>query len=183
MSTDKDEKDCFVLIRGKRYGPYSFATLEKAAEKGDIDPQSGVWCSGWPQWRVAREVAGLFGEQPESVVPHEPKESSAHRDEPDDNAGRQAGLSEAESAADRSIGPNYRQELAAKLGQAPPLALWPPPPKFVPPPPKFVPPRNVRAKVRIVVLFSLAALVVVIGATWVAASLGVIVVEFLPQRP
>jgi GYF domain 2 len=65
MSAPQDAKNWFVLLKGKRYGPYTFAALAHAAEKGVVDPEAGVWCLGWAEWRIARNVPGLFAEEPE----------------------------------------------------------------------------------------------------------------------
>jgi GYF domain 2 len=65
MSAPQDAKNWFVLLKGKRYGPYTFSALAHAAEKGVVDPEAGVWCLGWAEWRIARNVPGLFAEEPE----------------------------------------------------------------------------------------------------------------------
>jgi hypothetical protein len=65
MSATQDAKNWFVLLNGKRYGPYTFAALAHAAEKGVVDPEAGVWCLGWAEWRIARNVPGLFKPKPE----------------------------------------------------------------------------------------------------------------------
>ncbi len=68
MSAPQDAKNWFVLLKGKRYGPYTFAALAHAAEKGVVDPEAGVWCLGWAEWRIARNVPGLFAEEPEPAA-------------------------------------------------------------------------------------------------------------------
>ena len=65
MSETQDAKNWFVLLKGKRYGPYTFAALVQAAEKGVVDQEAGVWCLGWDEWRIARNVPGLFEQEPE----------------------------------------------------------------------------------------------------------------------
>jgi hypothetical protein len=65
MSATQDDKNWFVLLRGKRYGPYTFAALAEAAERGVVDGEAGVWCLGWDEWRMARNVPGLFKPGPE----------------------------------------------------------------------------------------------------------------------
>ena len=65
MSATQDDKNWFVLLRGKRYGPYTFAALAHAADRGVVDPEAGVWCLGWDEWRIARNVPGLFKPEPE----------------------------------------------------------------------------------------------------------------------
>ena len=52
-----------MLLKGKRYGPYTFASLVLAAESGVVDPGAGVWCVGWEEWRIARDVPGLFNHE------------------------------------------------------------------------------------------------------------------------
>jgi GYF domain 2 len=65
MSATQDAKNWFVLLKGKRYGPYTFAALVQAAEKGVVDQEAGVWCLGWDEWRIARKVPGLFEQESE----------------------------------------------------------------------------------------------------------------------
>src|SRR5262249_13542372 len=67
----QDDKNWFVLLRGKRYGPYTFAALAEAAERGVVDREAGVWCLGWDEWRMARSVPGLF--KPEAEPEPEPE--------------------------------------------------------------------------------------------------------------
>jgi GYF domain 2 len=89
MSATQDDKTWFVLLKGKRYGPYTFASLLRAVERGVVDPGAGVWCLGWAEWRIAREVPGLFeqeqmpaaGDQGEDV---DSPEEEGYRDEQDD---------------------------------------------------------------------------------------------------
>jgi hypothetical protein len=59
MAATWDAKDWFVLLRGKQYGPYTYAGLVRAAASGIVDPKAGVWCVGWDEWRIARDVPGL----------------------------------------------------------------------------------------------------------------------------
>src|ERR1700692_2654207 len=68
-----DAKDWFVLLRGKQYGPYTYAGLVRAAASGIVDPKAGVWCVGWDEWRIARDVPGLF-EQERELVPDDLEE-------------------------------------------------------------------------------------------------------------
>src|ERR1700693_5008273 len=72
MSAIQDDKNWFVLLRGKRYGPYTFAALAHAADRGVVDPEAGVWCLGWDEWRIARNVPGLFKPEPEPEPEPEP---------------------------------------------------------------------------------------------------------------
>ena len=71
MSASQDAKNWFVLLRGKRYGPYTFAALVHAAERGVVDKEAGVWCLGWTEWRIARNVPGLFAPEPEPETEEE----------------------------------------------------------------------------------------------------------------
>ena len=72
MSAIQDDKNWFVLLRGKRYGPYTFAALAHAADRGVVDPEAGVWCLGWDEWRIARNVPGLFKPEPEPEPQQKP---------------------------------------------------------------------------------------------------------------
>jgi GYF domain 2 len=87
MSAAQDAKNWFVLLKGKRYGPYTFAALAQAAEKGVVDPEAGVWCLGWDEWRIARNVPGLFKPEPEPAEPEEdadePEAEADAREEPE----------------------------------------------------------------------------------------------------
>jgi hypothetical protein len=73
MSATQDDKNWFVLLRGKRYGPYTFAALAQAADRGVVDREAGVWCLGWDEWRIARNVPGLFKPEPEPEPESEPE--------------------------------------------------------------------------------------------------------------
>jgi hypothetical protein len=82
MSATQDAKNWFVLLKGKRYGPYTFAALAHAAEKGVVDRDAGVWCLGWAEWRMARNVPWLFEPERES----EPDEVEEDTDEAEEDA-------------------------------------------------------------------------------------------------
>jgi GYF domain 2 len=60
MSATQDAKIWFVSFKGKRYGPYTFSALVHDAARGLVDRDAGVWCLGWAEWRIARNVPGLF---------------------------------------------------------------------------------------------------------------------------
>jgi GYF domain 2 len=77
MSATQDAKNWFVLLKGKRYGPYTFAAIVQAAEKGVVDHDAGVWCLGWDEWRIARDVPGLFKDEPASEVTKEDVDAPA----------------------------------------------------------------------------------------------------------
>jgi hypothetical protein len=66
MSATQDAKIWFVSFKGKRYGPYTFSALVHEAERGLVDREAGVWCLGWTEWRIARNVPGLFEPAPET---------------------------------------------------------------------------------------------------------------------
>jgi GYF domain 2 len=84
MSAIQDDKNWFVLLRGKRYGPYTFAALAHAADRGVVDPEAGVWCLGWDEWRIARNVPGLFKPEPEPEPEPEPDDLDAFEEDADD---------------------------------------------------------------------------------------------------
>ncbi len=98
MTAIQDDKNWFVLLRGKRYGPYTFAALAHAADRGVVDPDAGVWCLGWDEWRIARNVPGLFKPEPEPEPEPEPDDldeeadaSEEDADERDDSGAEQEG--------------------------------------------------------------------------------------------
>jgi hypothetical protein len=107
MSATQDDKNWFVLLRGKRYGPYTFAALAHAADRGVVDPEAGVWCLGWDQWRIARNVPGLFKPEPEPEP--EPDDVDEDVDALEEDAGdreesraaQEALVDEADQADDR----------------------------------------------------------------------------------
>jgi hypothetical protein len=74
MPEDQEAQHWFVLLNGKRYGPYSFPALLKGVEKGVIRRSAGVWRPGWEQWRTAGDVSGLFALEPPPVEEFEQKE-------------------------------------------------------------------------------------------------------------
>jgi hypothetical protein len=116
MSATQDDKNWFVLLRGKRYGPYTFAALAHAADRGVVDPEAGVWCLGWDQWRIARSVPGLFKPEPEPEPEPEPddldedvdafeeeadgREARAEREDLVDDGGDQADDRDEDAAAE-----------------------------------------------------------------------------------
>lgn len=54
----------FVSLDGKRHGPFTFATLTKAAANGVITAETEIWRRGWKKWHPARQVPGLLNEAP-----------------------------------------------------------------------------------------------------------------------
>lgn len=63
MKTQSDRQHWFVLLNGKRHGPFTYAELTKAAREGLITAQTNIWRSGWQKWHPARSVKGLVAER------------------------------------------------------------------------------------------------------------------------
>src|SRR5271170_4587839 len=105
MSAIQDDKNWFVLLRGKRYGPYTFAALAHAADRGVVDPEAGVWCLGWDEWRIARNVPGLFKPAPEPEPEPEPddlvEDVDAFEEDADDREEPRAAQEELRDDEDR----------------------------------------------------------------------------------
>jgi GYF domain 2 len=64
MNTQLAGQHWFVLLNGKRHGPFTFAALTKAAKQGAITAETNVWRRGWQKWHPARQVPGLLTEAP-----------------------------------------------------------------------------------------------------------------------
>jgi len=64
MNTQSVGQHWFVLLNGKRHGPFPFAALTKAAKQGVINAETNVWRRGWQKWHPARQVPGLLNEAP-----------------------------------------------------------------------------------------------------------------------
>src|SRR6516225_4680978 len=64
MSAQPGDQHWFISLKGKRYGPFSFAALSEAVAKGVIDGNTSVWRLGWVKWHTARRVPGLIEEMP-----------------------------------------------------------------------------------------------------------------------
>lgn len=64
MNTQSASQHWFVLLNGKRHGPFTFATLAKAAKNGAISAETNIWRRGWQKWHPARQVPGLLNEAP-----------------------------------------------------------------------------------------------------------------------
>jgi hypothetical protein len=64
MNTQLAGQHWFVLLSGKRHGPFTFAALTKAAKKGVITAETNIWRRGWQKWHPARQVPGLLNEAP-----------------------------------------------------------------------------------------------------------------------
>lgn len=63
MKTQLDRQHWFVLLNGKRHGPFTYAELTKAAREGLITAETNIWRSGWQKWHPARSVKGLVAER------------------------------------------------------------------------------------------------------------------------
>ena len=74
MPEDQETQHWFVLLNGKRYGPYTLSALVKGVEKGVIGQSAGVWRPGWDQWRTAGEVPELFAPEPPAIEAFEEKQ-------------------------------------------------------------------------------------------------------------
>jgi hypothetical protein len=74
MPEDQETQHWFVLLNGKRYGPYTLPALVKGVEKGVIGQSAGVWRPGWDQWRTAGEVPELFAPEPPPIEAFEEKQ-------------------------------------------------------------------------------------------------------------
>jgi hypothetical protein len=64
MNTQLAGQHWFVLLNGKRHGPFTFAALTKAAKQGVITAETNIWRRGWQKWHPARQVSGLLTEAP-----------------------------------------------------------------------------------------------------------------------
>ena len=95
MATSADIKNWFVLVRGQQYGPYTFASLVRAAGRGVFGPEAGVWCVGWAEWRIAGSVPGLFEQESddldEDVEAREEDAEGSEDPNPDKEAAEKAG--------------------------------------------------------------------------------------------
>src|SRR5215472_15567139 len=63
MKTRSDGQHWFVLLDGKRHGPFTYADLTKAAREGLIAADTNIWRSGWKNWHLAKSVRGLVTER------------------------------------------------------------------------------------------------------------------------
>jgi uncharacterized protein DUF4339 len=125
MSATQDAKNWFVLLKGKRYGPYNFAALRHAAEKGVVDRDAGVWCLGWAEWRIARNVPGLFEPEPEPDVEEDADDREdadhAEADDRDEEYREDEDRDETvhrDKTADRNERPDRERADRGKLGAA-----------------------------------------------------------------
>jgi hypothetical protein len=153
MATSADIKNWFALVRGQQYGPFTFASLVRAAGRGVFGPEAGVWCVGWAEWRIAGSVPGLFEQEPEPDGVEEAHRGKEHRE-------------------DKNESDDHDEATPLRLLAGPPISVSIPPRE---------PKRAGRAKgVRLAVLCVLAVFVILFGAGWAAISLDIIRVELLP---
>jgi hypothetical protein len=152
MSATQDDKTWFVLLKGKRYGPYTFASVLRAVERGVVDPGAWVWCLGWAEWRIAREVPGLFEQELVPAPDHQEEDvdSPDEKDERDEEDDRDE-LGESGEETSEKAAPDASATSEPLVG------------------------RNAR----IVILSVLTVLVIVVGAGWTAVLLGIIRVKFM----
>lgn len=69
----------FLVIGGKREGPFDMATLTAKARDGELTRETLAWREGMAQWAPAgevKELAGAFAAVPPPVPPPPPPESS-----------------------------------------------------------------------------------------------------------
>jgi hypothetical protein len=177
MTATDDAKNWFVLVKGKQYGPFTYGGLVRAAARGTVDPQAGVWCAGWDEWRIARDIPGLFEQEPE-FVPEDQEESIDSPAENDRSKSIEkvatgvpaAGRRLAESAVN-AAGSQDKKEPAVKFDAVPSIDVSAPPP--APPLRQRKSPGHLGG-VRLAVYSVLALLVILFGAGWAAISLGII---------
>jgi hypothetical protein len=182
MAATWDAKDWFVLLRGKQYGPYTYAGLVRAAASGIVDPKAGVWCVGWDEWRIARDVPGLFEQEPE-LVPDDQEEGfdSPEGDERGKSTTKEAATAVSAATkpgrgslelANRRSGSRDKNEVAVELDKAPSIdvsAELPSAPEL----PQRKSPGH-RGGLRLAVYSVLAVLLILFSAGWAAISLGII---------
>jgi hypothetical protein len=115
MPEDQETQHWFVLLNGKRYGPYTLPALMKGVEKGVIDRSAGVWRPGWEQWRTAGDVPELFTPEPPPVEAFDEKQEPEEQAEalaasPDEPAEAQEELHEPEEAEPADAGAEDRSD-------------------------------------------------------------------------
>ncbi len=71
MNTHSDsQQHWYVLLGGKRHGPFSYAELTRAVREGLISAETNIWRSGWKNWHLAKSVKGLMsGRTPAPAAP------------------------------------------------------------------------------------------------------------------
>jgi hypothetical protein len=81
MPENEETQHWFVLLNGKRYGPYTLPALVKGVEKGVIGRSAGVWRPGWDEWRTASDIEELFAPEPPPVEEFEEQKELEERAE------------------------------------------------------------------------------------------------------
>jgi hypothetical protein len=150
MSATQDGKTWFVLLKGRRYGPYTFASLVRAAERGVVDPGAGVWCLGWAEWRIARNVPGLFEQEHVPAPDDEEQDVDSSEEDDRDEENRDELDDRGEDTAEK-----VTPDASAATEPAVARNAW------------------------IVILSVFTVLVIVVAAVWTAISLGIIRVTFM----
>jgi hypothetical protein len=84
MNTHLARQHWFVLLNGKRHGPFTFAALTKAAKNGVITVETNIWRRGWQKWHPARQVPGLLNEAP--LAPDDAEWTDEQLRSPDEEA-------------------------------------------------------------------------------------------------
>jgi hypothetical protein len=56
----------------QKYGPIPTAELKEMASSGDLSPADLIWKEGWPQWKQANSVKGLFSAGSTGTAPPVP---------------------------------------------------------------------------------------------------------------
>jgi uncharacterized protein DUF4339 len=69
MKTQAVGQHWFVLLDGKRHGPFTYAELTRAARDGLMTADTNIWRPGWQKWHPARRVKGLVNEQGQAEQP------------------------------------------------------------------------------------------------------------------
>jgi hypothetical protein len=192
MSAAQEAKVWFVLLEQKQRGPFTFTNLVQAAESGWLDLGDHVCRLDWTEWRLARDVHGLFTGKPESEVAE-----SAQDTDFEDAPGRDDQLMEdrgkdVRAAAKKATAdvftpskPTAADKFPYDTATEPRLGLSDPTtePRSKPPANRsrhlstsFPQPKSLR--VWIVMLSSLSTIAVVLGLSWVAIARGIIRVTF-----
>jgi GYF domain 2 len=165
MSVTQDGENWFVLRKGKQSGPHTLAALLRAVEKGDVGPDAGIWCVGWAEWRIARDVPELFEQEPGPDL-----------DEKDVDAPEKVPDQDPVDTPDHTR--EFATTLATKLDEAAPIVLLTNQPEHR----QTEHGGGVRRRVMISGLSVLAVLVIAFSAVWAATSMGIIRVEFMPLK-
>jgi hypothetical protein len=154
----------------------------RAAASGIVDPKAGVWCVGWDEWRIARDVPGLFEQEPE-LVPDDQEEGfdSPEGDERGKSTTKEAATAVSAATkpgrgslelANRRSGSRDKNEVAVELDKAPSIdvsAELPSAPEL----PQRKSPGH-RGGLRLAVYSVLAVLLILFSAGWAAISLGIV---------